>query len=50
MPDDENKEALPALSPRQRRLADECMKLHADEERACAEEGMDGELERWPEY
>ena len=34
----------------QSRLARECAKLDADEERSLAEEGMAGELEKWPAY
>jgi metal-responsive CopG/Arc/MetJ family transcriptional regulator len=34
----------------QSRLARECAKLNVDEERAIAEEGMAGELEKWPAY
>ena len=34
----------------QSRLARECAKLDTDEERALAEEGMAGELEKWPAY
>jgi metal-responsive CopG/Arc/MetJ family transcriptional regulator len=34
----------------QSRLARECAKLNVDEERALAEEGMAGELEKWPVY
>jgi Arc/MetJ-type ribon-helix-helix transcriptional regulator len=32
------------------RLAQECAKLDPDFERALAEEGMGGELAKWPEY
>lgn len=32
------------------RLARECAKLDAAEEKAMAEEGMGEELEKWPEY
>ena len=32
------------------RLAQECAKLDPDQERALAEEGMGGELAKWPEY
>jgi len=32
------------------RLAVECAKLNPDFEQALAEEGMDSELEGWPEY
>lgn len=32
------------------RLARECAKLDPGAERAMAEEGMDEELEQWPEY
>ena len=32
------------------RLARECAKLDPDTEKAMAEEGMDEELEQWPEY
>lgn len=32
------------------RLAKECAKLDAAAERVMAEEGMDEELEQWPEY
>jgi Arc/MetJ-type ribon-helix-helix transcriptional regulator len=32
------------------RLAHECAKLDPDHERALAEEGMGGELAKWPEY
>jgi len=32
------------------RLAQECAKLDPDHERALAEEGMGGELAKWPEY
>lgn len=32
------------------RLARECAKLDVDEERTIAEEGMAGELEKWPAY
>lgn len=32
------------------RLARECAKLDPKEEQAMAEEGMDKELEEWPEY
>ena len=34
----------------QSRLARECAKLDTEEERALAEEGMAGELEKWPAY
>jgi Arc/MetJ-type ribon-helix-helix transcriptional regulator len=34
----------------QSRLARECAKLDTAEERALAEEGMAGELEKWPAY
>jgi len=33
-----------------RRLAEECAKLDAVEERQLAEEGMNGEIDAWPEY
>ena len=49
MPDDP-KQVTPESTDMQRRLIEECAKLDADEERACAEEGMGCELERWPEY
>lgn len=32
------------------RLAAECAKLERDAEQALAEEGMDQELDHWPEY
>jgi len=32
------------------RLAEECAKLDAVEERQIAEEGMNGEIDAWPEY
>ena len=32
------------------RLAAECAKLDPDAEQVLAEEGMDRELDRWPEY
>ena len=32
------------------RLARECAKLDPETERALAEEGLAGDLERWPEY
>lgn len=32
------------------RLARECAKLDPSTEKAMAEEGMDEELEQWPEY
>lgn len=32
------------------RLARECAKLDPNTEKAMAEEGMNGELEQWPEY
>lgn len=32
------------------RLARECAKLDPGTEKAMAEEGMDGELDQWPEY
>ncbi len=32
------------------RLATECAKLDADEEKAIAEEGLGGSAETWPEY
>jgi Arc/MetJ-type ribon-helix-helix transcriptional regulator len=32
------------------RLAKECAKLDPAVEKALAEEGMDAELDRWPEY
>ncbi len=32
------------------RLAEECSKLNADEERALAEEGLSGGMDTWPEY
>jgi metal-responsive CopG/Arc/MetJ family transcriptional regulator len=32
------------------RLASECAKLDADEEKALAEEGLSGDAEQWPEY
>ena len=32
------------------RLARECAKLDSKQERALAEEGMDQELQAWPEY
>lgn len=32
------------------RLAQQCVKLDPDYERALAEEGMGGELAEWPEY
>ncbi len=32
------------------RLARECAKLNPGAEQAMAEEGMDEELEQWPEY
>jgi Arc/MetJ-type ribon-helix-helix transcriptional regulator len=32
------------------RLAEECAKLDAVEERQLAEEGMNGEIDAWPEY
>jgi len=32
------------------RLARECAKLDPDDEKAFAEEGMQGESEEWPEY
>ena len=32
------------------RLARECAKLDADEERALAEEGLGVEVDSWPEY
>jgi metal-responsive CopG/Arc/MetJ family transcriptional regulator len=32
------------------RLAEECAKLDAVEEHQLAEEGMNGEIETWPEY
>jgi metal-responsive CopG/Arc/MetJ family transcriptional regulator len=34
----------------QSRLARECAKLDPIVEKALAEEGMSGELEKWPEY
>jgi Arc/MetJ-type ribon-helix-helix transcriptional regulator len=34
----------------QSRLARECAKLDADEERSLAEEGLAGELEKWPAF
>lgn len=33
-----------------RSLAEECAKLDPAEERQLAEEGMNGEIETWPEY
>ena len=35
---------------RRSRLADECSKLDPQFEQAMAEEGISGELNRWPEY
>ena len=35
---------------RRSRLAEECAKLDPAFEQAMAEEGMSGELARWPEY
>jgi metal-responsive CopG/Arc/MetJ family transcriptional regulator len=35
---------------RRSRLAEECAKLDPKVEKAMAEEGMEGELSRWPEY
>lgn len=35
---------------RRTRLAEECAKLDPKVEKAQAEEGMKGELSRWPEY
>ncbi len=35
---------------RRTRLARECAKLDAREERAWAEEGIGGELDQWPPY
>jgi len=32
------------------RLARECARLDPDEEQALAEDGISGELDRWPEY
>ena len=32
------------------RLARECAKLNPKEEKALAEEGLGGDLEKWPEY
>lgn len=32
------------------RLAEECAKLDAYEERSLAEEGLDAEVETWPRY
>lgn len=32
------------------RLTSECMKLNREEEHALAEEGMSGELVKWPKY
>ena len=32
------------------RLARECAKLDAEEEARIAEEGMDSEVDEWPEY
>jgi Arc/MetJ-type ribon-helix-helix transcriptional regulator len=32
------------------RLASECAKLDADEEKALAEEGLSGDAQQWPEY
>jgi Arc/MetJ-type ribon-helix-helix transcriptional regulator len=32
------------------RLAEECAKLDAVEERQLTEEGMNGEIDAWPEY
>jgi metal-responsive CopG/Arc/MetJ family transcriptional regulator len=34
----------------QNRLARECAKLDPNEEKAIAEEGMERELDQWPEY
>ncbi|HYJ79719.1 MAG TPA: ribbon-helix-helix protein, CopG family [Longimicrobiaceae bacterium] len=35
---------------RDRRLSDACARLDPAEERALAEEGLEGELEEWPVY
>lgn len=35
---------------RRRRLAHESAKLSIAEEQACAEEGMQQDMEQWPEY
>ena len=35
---------------KRRRLAEECAKMDPQYEKSLAEEGMAGELDRWPEY